>query len=340
MKREYILTGASGHLGGAILRELTRRGETVRALILPDDEAMPYATVTYVRGDMRDVASLLPLFEGEDAEEKVVLHAAGIVSIADKVNDALWDVNVNGTQNILDLCARYAVRKLVYVSSVHALPEGNRWQVLAETDAFSPDKVVGGYAKTKAEATRRTLEAAKAGLNVTVVHPSGIIGPFDVGGNHLVQFIADMIRGTLPAGVRGGYDFVDVRDVAQGCLAAVDAGRPGECYILSNRHYTVKELLGMIRTLNGGRRRPILPMWMAKAAAPLLTFWAKCRHERPLYTRYSLYTLTSNDRFSHDKATRELGYAPRDLYSTLRDTIEWMNREKPPKGAVARPTMG
>mgnify|MGYP003071562082 CR=1 FL=1 len=117
----------------------------------------------------------------------------------------------------------------------------------------------------------------------------------------------------------------------------MDKGRAGECYILSNRHYEVKDVLRIAKKVQGGRKLPVLPMWMARAAAPMLEWVAKRRRERPLYTKYSLYTLASNDRFSHDKATRELGYQPRDLYQTIRDTIAWqapgprrLNKSPPP----------
>lgn len=160
------------------------------------------------------------------------------------------------------------------------------------------------------------------------MHPSGILGPYDRSGNHLVQLVNDYINGKLPACVNGGYDFVDVRDVADGCLKAIEKGKPGECFILSNRHYEVKDVLHMTKRYCGGRRLPVLPMWMAKAAAPLISWVCKLRKRRPLYTKYSLYTLSSNDKFSHDKATVELGYRPRDLAQTIRDTIAWLKGGK------------
>ena len=326
MKTTYIITGAAGHLGSTLVRLLLQQGEKVRGLLLPGEEGTGRGEVTYIRGDVRDKASLRPLFEGLHGQETVLIHCAGIVSIAENVTERMKDVNIGGTQNIIDLCKENAVRKLVYVSSVHAIPEGEKWRVISETDHFSGDWVTGGYAKTKAEATQRVLDAGQQGLNLTVVHPSGILGPYDNSGNHLVQFVKDYVLGRLPAGVCGGYDFVDVRDVAQGCLAASREMESGNCYILSNRHYDVREVLAMIRAIRGGRRIPILPVWIAKAAAPLLGWIARLRHERPLYTRYSLYTLSSNDRFSHDKATRVLGYQPRDLYDTLSDTIRWVER--------------
>ena len=137
--------------------------------------------------------------------------------------------------------------------------------------------------------------------------------------------ISDYIKGKLPVCIRGGYDFVDVRDVAGGCLAAAHKGKSGECYILSNRHYELKDIFSMIRSVNGGRRLPVLPLRIAEIAAPFFEKYADLKKHRPLYTRYSLYALSSNDRFSHDKATRFFGYCPRDIYETICDTVCWIN---------------
>ncbi len=329
MSRVYIVTGANGHLGSTIVRMLIERGETVRGLLLPKEPFRETSGVEYIRGDVREATSLEPLFHDTCDVEVVLIHTAAIISIADKQTDDLFRVNVLGTENIVDMCLKHGVQKFVYVSSVHALPEAKKWVVQAEAERYSPDLVVGGYAKTKAEATRRVLAAVSRGLNATVVMPSGILGPGDMSSNHLVQFIMDTLRDKLPAGVRGGYDFVDVRDVALGCLAAADQGRVGECYLLTNRHYSLRELLSMVQFLHGGRRLPVMPMWAALAALPLLELYARLRGQRPLYTRYSLYTLASNARFSHDKATRELGYAPRDMLITLENMIAWAERVDP-----------
>lgn len=328
MKTLYIITGANGHLGSTIIRLLKKNGEEVRGLVLPSEVVEEKGTVRYVHGDVRIKESMEPLFADTEDMEVIVIHTAGIIDISEHVTSLMYDVNVNGTKNVIDLCLEHQVHRLVYVSSVHALPEKGTLEVMEETDRFSPEWVVGGYAKTKAEATQAVLEAVKMrGLNAVVVHPSGILGPYDQSGNHLVQMVKDYIYGKLPACVNGGYDFVDVRDVAGGCLAAAHRGKKGECYILSNRHYEVKEVLSMVRQLQGGRKLPVFPMWMAKACAPLMGWVAKLRRQRPLYTKYSLYTLKSNDKFSHDKATEELNYRPRDLFQTVADTIAWLHPE-------------
>lgn len=325
MKKLYIITGANGHLGRALIRRLEDYADSIeiRGLILPGDQAAETSFVHYIKGDVRDKESLRPLFEHTNGKEVSVIHTAGIVDISEKVYDFLYDVNVNGTKNILSLCKEYQAARLLYISSVHAIPEKDPFSVLTEADHFTPDSVAGGYAKTKAEATQSVLDAAACGLHAVVVHPSGIIGPYDHSGNHLVQLITDYLKGSLPACVQGGYDFVDVRDVAEGCLLALKKGKPGECFILSNRHYKISDLLRMVKTVAGGKKLPVLPMWLAKMAVPLICLRAKRKKKRPLYTSYSLSTLQSNDRFSHEKATCELGYRPRDLYQTVKDTVQW-----------------
>lgn len=325
MKKLYIITGAAGHLGSTIVGMLRKQECEIRGLILPGEEAADTENVTFYKGDVTKPDTLRPLFENRNGKETYVIHTAGIVDIQNDVSPLIYQVNVNGTRNIVALCREYAIQKLVYVSSVHAIPEESNG-VIRETDYFTPENVTGGYAKTKAEATEAVLEAAKDGLDAVVVHPSGIIGPYCSRGNHIVQLISDYISGKLPACVQGGYDFVDVRDVAAGCIAAARRGAAGSCYILSNRHYEIKEILSMIKAEYGGKKLPVLPMWAAKAIAPFFEFYAKLRHIRPLFTKCSLHTLSSNDHFSHEKAAKDLNFRPRNIYLTVRDTVNWLKQ--------------
>ena len=324
MKKLFIITGANGHLGGTIVRMLNGRPVQVRGLVFGDKKKQDTGSIHYYSGDVREPETLRPLFEGCEDMETIVIHTAGIIDISNHVSPELYDVNVNGTKNILALCREYPVKRLVYVSSVHAIPEQKRGNVTGEIRDFSPDAVVGGYAKTKAEATREVLRAAQEGLDAVVVHPSGILGPYERSGNHLVQMVAEYLHGTLPACVKGGYDFVDVRDVAEGCLLAAEKGRKGECYILSDRYCEIREVLEIAGDVSGKKKLPVLPLWMAKMAAPFIQLHARRKKRRPLYTAYSLHVLGTGERFSHKKATEELGYHPRDLKVTIRDMVAEM----------------
>lgn len=324
MDKLYLITGAAGHLGSTIIRLLLEKGKQIRALVMPGEKHVPEG-VEVVWGDVCDRKSLRPFFENTDGRELFVIHCAGIVSIASGFLQKVYDVNVCGTKNIVDLCEEHGVSKLVHVSSVHAIPEKPREQVITEITDFDPNQVVGLYAKTKAEATAYVLEAAKKGLPVCVVHPSGISGPYDYGKGHITALVIDYYKGQLTSGVNGGYDFVDVRDVAAGILSALEKGRSGECYILSNQFYSVRDVLYTLHKATGKRRiRSFLPLWFVKLTAPVAELYYKIRREPPLFTAYSIYTLNSNALFSHEKATRELGYTTRPLKETLEDTVAWL----------------
>ena len=214
----YLVTGAAGHLGSVVTEKLAAAGKKVRALMLPGETRHFSEKVEIFHGDVREPASMEDFFATGGPERVTVIHCAGIVSIASRYDSRVYDVNVNGTRNVVELCRRHRVNRLVYVSSVHAIPEKPVGEVISEIRTFSPDRVDGLYAKTKAEATALVLEAGKSGLDVCVVHPSGIIGPYDAGTNHLTEMVASFCRGKLPAAVRGGYDFVDSWDVADGIL--------------------------------------------------------------------------------------------------------------------------
>lgn len=337
MKRLYIVTGAYGHLGNTIVRELCSRGETVRCFVMPDDSLNPLEGLAFemIKGDVCAMKDLDRLFFETEKFETIVIHTAGIVSIATKFDQRVYDVNVNGTANIIEQCQKNHVKRLIYVSSVHAIPEKPDKQLIRETNDFDPEVVVGLYAKTKAEATKRVLKSVKDGLDCVVVHPSGIGGPNDFGNGHFKQLVMDFLNGSLTAFIKGGYDFVDVRDVSKGILSAVNNGRIGECYILSNRFITVSELLNLLAEISGKKRlTTVLPLWFARFTAPLSELWYHLKKQKPLYTRYSLYTLASNANFSHRKADVELGYTTRSMSETLTDTIAFLEqteRLKKPK---------
>lgn len=321
MAELYLVTGAAGHLGSTVVHSLLERGARVRALLLPHEPNPPAGAKIYY-GDVRNRESLRPFFE--DAEHATVIHCAGIVTIATNRDPLVRQVNVEGVRNIIAMCKEHRCR-LLHVSSVHAIPERPKGETITEVTRFNPKKVTGYYAETKAEATQLVLDAVKDGLDALVVHPSGICGPGDNGRGHLTALVSDFCTKRLTCGITGGYDFVDVRDVAEGILLAVDKGRAGECYILSNRWLSVRELLHMLHEITGIREiKRFLPTGFIRMMALPAEGWYALRHKPPLFTRYSLYTLSSNALFSHDKATKELSYHPRDFRETLRDTVAWL----------------
>lgn len=324
----YIVTGAAGHLGSHVVQGLLSRGSRVRALLLPNETCPEFIDhnrhlLEEYNGNVCDPDSLTGIFETGAPEEFIIVHCAGIISITKKEDRRVYDVNVGGTVNILEMCRRYPVKRLVYVSSVHAIPPLPRGQVMREVKTFDPDSVPGYYDKTKAIATQLVLDAVKDGLDAVVVHPAGIIGPHGLPTGNMARLITMYVKGKLPAAIHGGFDFVDVRDVSDGIIAAALKGERGECYILSNRFVGIKEMLDVLsQAVPLKKLKVYLPVWVAKAITPFTELYYKLAGKTPLFTMYSLNTISENGMYSHDKASRKLNYRTRPLLTTLTDTAQ------------------
>ena len=325
MYQTYLITGATGFLGRAVLQLLLAHSCRILALVM-DKDPLAYTipeNVTVFCGDLTDKDTLRSFFAA-GGDNFCVLHCAGIVSVASKPDEAIYRVNVQGTQNIIDLCCEFGAEKLVYVSSVHAIAEKPAPQTITEPNHFSPDDILGDYGKSKAMATALVLKAAQSGLNASVVLPSGILGPGDLSCGNMTRMLLAFCRGRLPLGVKGGYDFVDVRDAAAGIVSCTERGRSGECYILSGHYASIQDILTKTASLLG-RTPPKLyiPASLASCAASIFEKIGQLRGKRPFFTPYSIAVLRANGHFSNAKAIAALGFHARPLRETLQSTILW-----------------
>lgn len=327
---KYLVTGATGFLGRVVAEELVRRKAQVHALVLHDDpytDLLPKEVRTVI-GDVCDKSSLSDFFADADSRT-CVIHCAGIVSVASRPGPRLYQVNVGGTWKVLRQCMEHDVGKMVYVSSVHAIPEKPKGCIISEDCEFSPGLVDGDYAKSKAAATELVFDAAERGLNASIVFPSGIIGPGDLQGGSFTSMAKSFLSGKLPFAVRGGYDFVDVRDVANGILACSESGEPGKGYILSGCYVTIRRMLQLVGKAAKLRYRSIcLPLGLARLAAPYYER-RSLRERKPLFfTPYSVSVLASNGQFSHAAASERFAYQPRPIEETLGDMTAWLLNQK------------
>jgi len=312
------VTGASGHIGNNLCRELLKQGNKVKALVREDIRALQGLDIEFVKGEVSDKESLRELIKNSD----VVFHLAAVISINGIKKDYIHKINVEGTRNVVEICSEQKKIRLIHFSSVHALIQYPLNKSLTEKNPLA-GKDAYIYDKTKAEAERIVLSAVKKGLDAVIVNPTSVIGINDFKPSFLGQAVIKIAKGKLPALIPGGFDWVDVRDVAEGAIFAFKTGKTGERYLLSGNWKSLECLAKEINK-HTGRKNPIkVSSFIAKIGLPFIYIYSKLTGEIPLYTNESLNILKySNKNVSSKKAENELGYTPRPFSDTIKDTVK------------------
>ncbi len=319
---KIAVTGASGHVGNVLCRELINKGYKVKALIHKDEDDLTQTGVEMIQGDLLETDSLENLCKGCE----IVFHLAAKISIDEKEKELVHKTNVAGTRNMLEAASKAGIKRFVHFSSIHTLDPYPLDFELNETRHFIK-RTQMIYEQSKMEGEKLVLEAVASGLDAVVITPTAIIGPYDYKPSFLGQALIKMYTNSLPMLVPGGYDWVDVRDVVACAIAAAEKARKGERYIASGGYLSLKDLSKMIGNVTG-RKTPSFtgPTILAKIGLPFISVYAKLHNEAPLYNLNSLEILKHSNRcISHAKASNELGYSPRPLEDTIKDTFDWFN---------------
>jgi dihydroflavonol-4-reductase len=322
------VTGASGHIGANLIRILQANGRRTRAVVHLDRLAVEGTGVETVSGDILNPDSLLNAFSGSD----VVYHLAVRISLDSRETALMHRINVEGTKNVIDACLQAGVRRLVHFSSIHSLSSGPDDEPVDERAPLVQQRTALPYDRTKASSEMLVLDAVGRGLDAVIVNPTAVIGPHDYRLSSMGKFLLSLYQRKMFALVRGGFNWVDARDVAEGALLAESLGRCGERYLLGGSWLSLKDLAEMVREITGVRCHTcVFPMWLARVGAPFADSYARITGAQLLFSRQSLHALRHHRNISLDKACKELGYRPRPIRETLRDTLEWYLRHGYPK---------
>jgi len=323
-----VVTGASGHVGGNLVRALLDQGRRVRVVVRDDARAVEGLDVERVQADVLDPDSLKAAFDGAE----VVFHLAALILITGGQKGRVNRINVEGPRNVAAACLDRKVRRLVHFSSIHAYSPTPRNVPVDETRPFVGEDAPA-YDRSKALGQQEVLAAVSRGLDAVIVNPTAVIGPHDYKPSRMGAVQRMLYRRKMPSLVSGGFDWVDVRDVVAGALAAERNGRTGQNYLLSGHWASFPEFAALVGKVTGIRVPSlVVPLWLAYVGAPFVQAFAGLTGGMPLYTLEALHALKCYGEVSHEKASRELGYSPRPLEETLRDTWEWWRRHDPGLG--------
>ncbi len=320
LMEKIAITGASGHVGACLCRELIRNGYEVRVLLHKDNKGFKNLDVEIVKGDLLDKNSLTTFVKNAD----IVIHLGAVISLNGVNTEKVIKTNVDGTKNILDCSLEAGVSRFIHFSSIHALESKPLDKPVDENrELITSSNMI--YETTKARGELLVAEAVKSGLNVITLNPSAILGPYDFHPSYLGQAIIGIAQNKLPMLVPGGYNWVDVRDVANAAIAAITKGRSGERYIISGNWHSLIEISEMVSGITGKKTpKLVCPTSIAMMGVPFIKLYSKIANVEPLYTYNSLKILKeSNKNISNLKASKELGFSARPLYETLKDTLKW-----------------
>jgi dihydroflavonol-4-reductase len=319
-----LVTGANGFIGSNLVRELLASGHEVRGMVraTSDLRALRGVELPLAWGDVDDPGSLEAAARGCDT----LFHVAAVFAYTGYSRPELEQIAVQGTVHALDAAARAGIRRVVLTSSSVVCGSSIDTRPRDERDRLGDDEAAPDYAEVKAEQLRAaTAHAQQLGLELVSVLPTMTVGRFDyrlVPSNALiVNYLADPIRATYA----GGIDIVSVRDVARGHVLAAERGRSGERYILGGEsleysllHRTIAELAGVSPPRVHSTHTSSL---LTAIGLELMAAWTR---KPPAYTRVQARMLGRFYWYRHDKAQRELGYAPMSARRALADAIGWL----------------
>ena len=321
---KIAVTGASGHIGINLCKDLAHQGYALKALVHKNTESLKDIPLEHIQGDLKNPDSLMELVRETD----IVYHLAALISIRGNRTGELFDINVEGTRRLCEAARKARVKRFLHFSSVHALNHSPYDRPLDETRPLAlEDKMA--YSRSKALAEEIVLDAVTQGLDAVILSPTAVLGPDDRTPSLLGRALILLASGKLPALIPGGYNWVDVRDVVKAAVTAIENGKKGERYLLPGHWLTLKQISDLVSGITGIHPKKFTcPHWLARLGLPFINLYCSVYEKEPLYTLDSLHTLrTAHKNISPTKAANELGFEARPLEVTLKDTLEWFHNQ-------------
>jgi len=320
--RSALVTGAAGFVGINLVDVLRRSGWTVRTLDRVPLAGIETAGIDQRIGDVRDPEAVADAVAGVD----VVVHLAARITLASHDPEA-WEINVVGPATVAEAAVAAGIPRMVHCSSVHAFDLARALPRLNELSPRAVDPSRPVYDRSKYAGEQEVRRRVDAGLDATIVNPTGVIGPIDLGPSRMNLVIDSAARGRLPVVVHGGFDWVDVRDVVLALVAAVEHGAAGENHLVGGHRASALHIGRFAAALNG-HLGPVaalpgrLALWAAPAGERVSAWFG-----RDVFTPASIGTLVDDPIVESDRARAVLGHEPRPLADTVRDTVRWFEGE-------------
>ena len=317
-----VVTGAGGFLGSVLVRELVARGRSVRAIIRSNAKALQELDIEIVAADIRDSSSIDRALAGAES----VFHLASVISLSGDRSGSVTATNIDGARNVAEAALKNGVKRFIHCSSIHVFDLKDHGKTINEsTIRVTRDSAV--YDRTKYAGETAVRDLIKMGLPAVVIHPTGVIGPGDHRPSRMGQVLIDLSSKKLPALISGGFNWVDVRDVCVGALAAEEFGRIGESYILSGQWHSTRQLATFGEEITGTPPPNFdLPMWLAQGIAPIGSLLGNISSNEYRLNSDTVSALKAARKISSAKAETELGFKSRPIRNSVHDAYKWFEK--------------
>jgi dihydroflavonol-4-reductase len=321
---KIAVTGAAGHLGAAILPELFKRKYLVKALVKESEYPFTDMPVEIIKGDLLQADISRALMKDCDA----LIHCAAVISINGDPTGIVHQTNVEGTRLVMEIAKQSGIKRVVHISSIHAYNQRPSFETLDEQREMVNGKAFA-YDRSKKAGQEIALTMNQQGMEVLVMNPTSIVGPYDFKPSKMGKVIIDLYSGRLPFVFDGGFDFCDCRDVANAVANALTQGRPGENYLLGGKWHSFKQLVVLLSKASGKKIKAVsFPPFIGKIGLPVVKGLARLNKKEPLYTIEALDAIfAGNRKISSSKAILELGYSIRPFEETIADTFKWFQQK-------------
>ncbi len=328
------VTGASGFVGLNLVQQLLEQGHKVRAIDRMPSPHLNRPGVSFVEGDVLNPASMRRALKGADQ----VFHLVAKITLAAE-DEVAWTLNTKGVRTVAEAALAANVKRMVHCSSIHAFDQYRCGGRIDESSVRSTEPSIPVYDRSKFAGEQELREVIAAGLDAVICNPTGVYGPVDYGLSRINTLLRNAALGRLPVLLTGGFDFVDVRDVAKGLVLAGERGRTGENYLLGGHFIEALDFFRMgAQAVN--RRGPLfaIPLGVIKPLVPIAERIGR-RFGSDAISEGAIAAVECAPIVSHAKATRELGYTPRDAAESVRDLIAFLvssNQLAPTPKSAAR----
>lgn len=314
------VTGGTGHLGRNLIDLLLQQGKSVKALKRTAKTPFEHPNLTWTTGDLNDQSALQALLENCTA----LVHSASAISLGELDQDYVYDVNVNGTSNLIKACSGKNI-KFIYISSSTSVTDPLADEVFDEDRPYKTDARFH-YAYTKAIAEQEVLKAVdKTDLNACIIRPTAIFGPTDDVPSRFGATILDIYHGKLPFITNGGYNMIDVRDLSQTIINSISMGQQGRVYLTGGQYISLEDLSKLI---NPSKVPMKLPVDFLISILPAINLYDKYFKLKWPISKESLYTLKfSPKKMDSSRAAKELLHQNRPIKNTIDDLIQWFKEK-------------